>query len=449
VGTEPDDAERAVGPKRPPGLGGLGPGRRSVAWVSAALAAPALAVAWAARPKWRPGLGERLGRIRSEAPGPIWVHGASVGEAGAALRLIDELERRGRSVRASTTTVTGRDLLRGARPGLAATLAPLDHPLAVEAALRRTRPVALALVETELWPCWIAGAQRHGVPVVVVSGRLSDRSLPRYRRFRRVLGPTLARLAAVGARSEEDARRFASLGVPTGRITVTGDLKLEPSPPQELASDLGVRLAATPLLVAGSTHEGEEAAALDAFAQVCAEGLAAALVLAPRHPERFERVARELDARSFPWQRRSTASAAPVASGEVLLLDSVGELAAVFGRSLAAFVGGSLAPGVGGHNVLEPIFASRPVSFGPYTPNAREAVALALQSGAGEVVSDAKTLAAAWMRDLRDPRAAAARGAAGVEALEPHQGAARRAADQIEAAIAAVGASSSAPGGGR
>jgi len=413
----------------------LGPVRRTAAWLAAGLAAPALAVAWVARPKWRPGLGERLGRIPPAAtPGALWVHGASVGEAAAALRLVDELRRRGHAVRVSSTTTTGRALLARARPDLPVSLAPLDHPLCVEAALTRARPAALVLVETELWPSWIAGAARCGIPVLIVSGRISDTSLPRYRRLGRWLAPTLGRLAGVATRSEEDARRFAALGVPHERISVTGDLKLEPLPPQEPAPDLAARLGDAPLLVAGSTHEGEEAGVLEAFAAVCEAGLAAALAIAPRHPERFERVARTIAASGRPWQRRSAAGG-PLAPGEVLLLDSVGELAGLYAHAQAAFVGGSWAPDVGGHNVLEPVFAARPVSFGPSTRNAREAVRIVLESGAGEVVAGPAALAASWRCDLAEPAAAAARGAAGRRALEPHEGAARRAADRVEAAL--------------
>jgi len=419
--------------------------RLSLAWLSAVALAPLLAGVWLARPRLRAGLGERLGRVPAgDAPGAVWVHAASVGEAAAALGLIDALRARGHVVRATTTTTTGRALLARARPGLPVSLAPLDHPLAVAAALARARPCALVLVETELWPCLIAGAFRQGIPVLVVSGRLSDASFPRYRRLRRLLAPTLARLAAVAARSEEDARRFAELGVPAERLCATGDLKLEPPAPPELAPELAEVLAGAPCLVAGSTHPGEEEAALDAFAAVRGEGLAAALVLAPRRPERFAAVAELLAARGLGFLRRSalagalrTPAGARLGPDRVLLLDSLGELGAVYGRARAAFVGGSLVAGVGGHNVLEPLFAGCPVSFGPHTGNAREAVRLALASGSGEQVDGAAALARAWIRDLRAPEAAAARGAAGRAALLPHLGAARRAVERIEAALAA------------
>jgi len=268
--------------------------------------------------------------------------------------------------------------------------------------------------------------------VIVVSARISDRSYPRYRRFRRWLGPTFARLTAVAARSPEDARRFAALGVPAGRLSVCGDLKLEPPSPAEPSAELVARLGRAPLLVAGSTHPGEEAGAVEAFLQVRRDGLEAALVLAPRHPGRFEAVGRWLASQPLAWRRRSDPTATPLAAGEVLLLDSLGELASVYGCCCSAFVGGSWRPEVGGHNVLEPVFAGRPVRFGPHTENARGAVEILVAAGAGRVVADAEALAGAWLRDLRDPATATACGAAGCTALAPHRGAARRSADRIE-----------------
>lgn len=411
--------------------------RRSGAALSAVAAAPLLALAWLARPKWRMGLAERLGRVPPAGEdGAIWVHAASVGEASAALRLVDVLRARGHPVRASTTTWTGRGLFAGARPSLTTHLAPLDHPYPVAAALARARPAALVMVETELWPSWIAGAHARGIPVAIASGRLSDVTFPRYRRLGRLFARTFARLAAVGARSEEDARRFAALGVPEERISVTGDLKLEPLAPGPLAADLAAVLGPVPLLAAGSVHPGEVAPLLEAFAAVRAAGRSAALLLAPRHPERFDEIGRTVADAGLVLRRRSALTPDPLAPGEVLLLDSVGELAALYGRARSAFVGGSLVAGVGGHNVLEPVFAGRPVCFGPGTRDAREAVRIVLAAGAGECVSDAKQLARVFLRDLDDVDDADARGAAGRAALVPHEGAGRRAADCIEGLLA-------------
>ena len=410
----------------------MGPLAHSRAAFAALLAAPVALVALALRPDWRPGLGERLGRLPAAEPGALWVHGASVGEIQAAARLLAELARRGHRVRASTTTLTGRALLRGAHPEWPCTLAPLDHPWCVEAALARVRPAALVLVETELWPGWIAGATRRGVPVVVVSGRLSERSFPRYRRFAVWLRPTLRRLAAVGTRGAADAERFAALGVPSERISVTGDLKLEPpSEVPRLAPELAAVLGAAPLVVAGSTHAGEEEAALAALAAAEAAGLAPALALAPRRPERFDAVARAVAASGRRLRRRSALGTTPLAPGEVLLLDSLGELAGLYTRARVAFVGGSLVPR-GGHNLLEPSFGGVPVLFGPSTESAREAAEILLASGGGRRVRDGEELAREVVAALRDPAEARARGASGLRALEAHRGAASRSARLVE-----------------
>jgi 3-deoxy-D-manno-octulosonic-acid transferase len=229
-----------------------------------------------------------------------------VGEARVVLRLVDALAAEGQAVVASTTTATGRALLRQERPDLVSGLAPLDHPWLVTRALQRLQPSQLVLVETELWPCLIQAAAAREIPVVVVSGRISDRSWPRYQRAGRWLAPTLGRLAAVGARSDLDAERFERLGVAPDRIVVTGDLKLEPPlHPPRLAADLEAAIQGPPLFVAGSTHEGEERAALDALDRAEAHGHSLALVLAPRHPQRNERVAELVRARGRSLLLRS------------------------------------------------------------------------------------------------------------------------------------------------
>jgi 3-deoxy-D-manno-octulosonic-acid transferase len=286
-------------------------------------------------------------------------------------------------------------------------------------------------VETELWPSWILAAHRHRVPVVVVSGRISDRSFSRYRRIARWVRPILERISAIGARSPADADRFRTLGARAERVQVTGDLKLEPpSEPAKLASDLDSVLGEVPLIVAGSTHEGEESALLEVLTRVERAGLRAALVLAPRHPERFDSAEALARRSGRALRRRSRLGSHPLAEGEVLLLDRIGELPALFSRSTVAFVGGSLVP-VGGHNLLEPILEGRPVLFGPHTENAREAAALALDSGAGRRVADGADLARAAIEVLRDPTSWGARADSGRKALERHRGTAQRSAELI------------------
>jgi 3-deoxy-D-manno-octulosonic-acid transferase len=411
--------------------------RHSVAAVSALVGAPVLLGAAAVSPRWRVGLRERLGAGATEPDHPLWVHAASVGEILAASRLVDALQAKGHAVVTSTSTATGRDVMAAARPLLSCRLAPLDHPWCVDAALARVSPRALVLIETELWPVWIAAAARRGIPVVLVSGRLSDRSFPRYRRLAPLLARTLARLAAVGARTERDRERFVALGALPERVSVVGDLKLEPDPaPRPLAPDLAAAIGEVPLLVAGSTHPGEEAAALAALAAVESAGHPAALLLAPRHLDRTDEVAAAVRASGRRLVLRSGLPAAPLARGDVLVLDSLGELAAVYARAAAAFVGGTLAP-VGGHNVLEPAAARRPVVFGPSTQNVRHAVELLLEGGGGIQIGDANGLEDAFAALLRDPRAADATGLAGWQALQRHRGSAERSAQLVLSVLGA------------
>ena len=210
--------------------------------------------------------------------------------------------------------------MRRTRPDLLCELAPLDHPWCVEAALSRVAPVALVLVETELWPTWIAAAQRRGVPVVVVSGRVSDRSFPRYRRLGRLVRSTLRRLTAVGARTPIDRDRFVALGARPEVVSVTGDLKLEPqSRPKALAPDLERALEPVPLMVAGSTHAGEENAALEVLSHAERQGLAVGLVLAPRHLERADEVEGLARRSGRALLRRSALGNGSLGAGGVLL----------------------------------------------------------------------------------------------------------------------------------
>jgi 3-deoxy-D-manno-octulosonic-acid transferase len=332
-------------------------------------------------------------------------------------------------------TLTGRDVARAARPGLATGLAPLDHPWAVARALSRVQPKALIFVETELWPSWVRAAHERGIPALVVSGRLSERSFARWRRVPGVLRSTLGRYHAIAARSEADAARFVALGAPAARVSVCGDLKLDAKPPSAPAPDLAALLGRAPLVVAASTHEGEEAAALAALAAAEQAGLAAALVLAPRHPERFERAAELVVAAGRKLRRRTAPGIGALAAGEVLLLETLGELASLTALARVTFVGGTLVP-IGGHNVLEPALAGCPVLFGPQLANVRESAGLLLDADAAQLVADAPALAAAVVAALRDPAAAAARGARGRAALAAHRGATERVVVLIERVLA-------------
>lgn len=406
----------------------------AVAALTAAAALPVAAGALLWQPRWRIGLDERLGRSPEVATGAVWIHAASVGEILASRRLVDALRARGHSVFTTTATLDGRDVMRRARPDVPCHLAPIDHPWCVESTLRRLEPAALVIVETELWPVRIAAAERQGVPVLLVSARLSDRSFPRYRRLGRLAGPTLRRIRRVGARTELDRDRFVSLGVPADRIEITGDLKLEPvEQAAPLSPDLSEVLGVRPLVVAGSTHPGEEEQVLDALSAATG-AQESALVIAPRHVQRAIEVERLVRSRGRSVRRRTTSQPRPLAAGEVLILDTVGELAAVYARAAVAFVGGTLVP-VGGHNVLEPASAGCPVLHGPHVANIRHAVELLEACDAARIVKSVADLAGALSEILGDPEAAAKRGERAIAMLREHRGCTDRTAELVDAVL--------------
>lgn len=412
--------------------------RHSAALLSAAVGAPLGIAAMALRPRWRVGWRERIGLLGEHKPGAIWVHGSSVGEILAAGRLMDHLSKSGNQVLASTWTLSGREVMQRTRPEVVCKFAPIDHPWCVDAAIDAVAPLALVLIETELWPVWIAGAARRGIPVVLVSGRLSDRSFPRYRRLGRLVSDSLQRMHAIGARTSGDRERFIQLGADPDRVVTTGDLKLEHDETQpRVAPDLERALGDQPLVVAGSTHAGEERAVVAALRAVSNAGLRARLVIAPRQLERTAQVRRLVRAAGRPVRLRSKLGSETLADDTVLLLDTLGELPSLYQRAQAAFVGGSLVS-VGGHNVLEPVLAGCPVLFGRHTSNVRHAVEILEACGAGWRVSGTDALSRALIVLLRDPEAARARGEAGVSALAHHRGSAERAASLVLRTLADV-----------
>ena len=392
------------------------------------VAAPLLLV----RPRWREGLRERLGAGAARMAGrgrPVWVHAVSVGEVMAISRLVEELDQRlgAGAVVISTTTRTGQRLARERFGRQRCFYFPLDLPWVVRGAMRAVRPRLLLLAESELWPNLLAACARARVPVLLVNARISDRSLPRYRRLRAWWRPFLKTLTRVLAQSEEDARRFAEIGVPAERVRVGGNLKYDARPPQSSALVLQLRAqlpAGARVLVAGSTLEEEEAVLLEAWPAICEQG-AAAMVLAPRHPERFDRVAALIGAQGAPLLRRSTWHGGVIAAGSVFLLDSIGELAGLYELADVAFVGGSLIA-AGGHNPLEPARFAKPVVMGPHFQNFRDAVSL-LRGADALLVMEREQIGEGIARLLVDPAKAAAMGARGREVFAQQAGATERA----------------------
>ncbi len=350
--------------------------------------------------KRRPSWSDRLVRSApSVDPNGLWIQAVSVGEVEVARRILSELPGPPDSlpVTLTATTATGLALARKTL-GNRVTVAPcpLDLKSPVCRFFDAVQPRALVLIETELWPEMLHQAKGRGVPIAIVNARLSDASFRRYRRFRWLLRPLLAPLTLVLARDESDARRFEALGVPPERVHVGGNVKYDlerDDTPLAWADDLPSMSAGRTIVVAGSTMDGEEALVLDALELLATQGPRPFLILAPRHPERCDSVARLLADRGLETMRRSQWTPGDTGSCEVFLIDTIGELARAYGLATVAFIGGSLVQ-TGGHNPLEPAVWGVPVLTGPHVANFEEVYRELVAAGGARVVTDAGQLAA-------------------------------------------------------
>ena len=401
------------------------------------LGAPYWLLRMATSGRYRAGLAGRLGwvpkQLRAAVAGRevVWVHAVSVGEVMAATQLIRELgaTRPELLIAVSTTTATGQRLAKQRLPELPVFYLPLDFAFVVRRYLRVLRPKMLVLMESELWPNLIVQCAKAGVPMAVVNARVSDRSLPRYLRLRRLWRPFLGKISLFLAQSSETAERLVRIGAPAERVRVTGNLKydLREGRDSPLAGMLRAQLpAGARVVVCGSTLEGEERILLEAWPAVLATEPMAMMVLAPRHPDRFAAVAAIVARSGFAVVRASEfrERPAPVAAGSIFLLDTIGDLAAIYSLGAVAFVGGSLVPS-GGHNPLEPARFGVPVLMGSSFENFREIVGVLQAHNAIRVVS-AVELAETLIDLLRHTDATRAMGERGREVFEAQAGATAR-----------------------
>lgn len=360
------------------------------------------------------------------------MHAVSVGEVTVARALLSELRRRRPQVPLilSATTATGLQLASGAQVADATLPFPLDLPAPTRRFLAATQPRLLVLVETELWPEMLAACGETGIPVVLANARISDRSFPRYRLLVPLLRPLLAPLTLALAQTEDDAARLLALGVPKEKVRVTGNIKFDVTPAQPLAPELQSRLrrlaSGRPILVAGSTMPGEEKQVLAAWMSLKERPL---LLLAPRHPERAQEVlelCRQLGLRAV---RRSPL---PPADGavDVVVLDTVGELAALYQLAAVAFVGGSLVP-TGGHNPIEPARFAVPVVAGPHVRNFAAVYRELERAGAVKLVPNTRELQATLAALLANPEQAKNLGQRAYEVLACHAGATARTVEAL------------------
>jgi 3-deoxy-D-manno-octulosonic-acid transferase len=350
--------------------------------------------------KYRAGLGERLGRVPSRillpGSGPaIWLHAVSVGEVLAVAGLVAGLREKFPSHRVviSTTTATGQKLARARFGDQNVFYFPLDFGFCIRPYLRALHPALVIVAETEFWPNFLRLSKASGAKIAVVNARISDRSKPGYLRFRRWLRPVLSNVDLFLAQTDEDARRLIEIGALAERVRVSGNLKFDvPAPVDtELVAQLRPALTqagAEPVLVCGSTMEGEEALLMRGFENVLASHPEAVMVLAPRHPERFAKVESLLQQLRTKYWLRSSWRGEPV-SGGVFLLDSIGELASAYSLADVAFVGGSLVSH-GGHNILEPALFGAAIIIGSSYQNFRDIVTLFQQNQAVRIVGAAE-----------------------------------------------------------
>jgi 3-deoxy-D-manno-octulosonic-acid transferase len=370
--------------------------------------------------KYRAGLSERLGRVpervRSAQPGDvcIWIHAVSVGEVLAVSQLVNELRDAAADklrVVVSTTTTTGQNLAKERFGAENVFYFPLDFGFCIRPYMRALQPKLVVMAETEFWPNFLRIAKRCGGKLAVVNARISDRSLPGYRRWRGILSRVLRNVDIFLAQSEEDRRRLIEIGAPEERVQASGNLKFDVKPPEKLAIVDQLRSAIArsgggPVIIAGSTVGWEDKAVVTMFDRLLESHPNAVLILAPRKPERFDEVAELSRGKSLrTWRRSQTDLEQTAISGGVFLLDSIGELGSLYQLGACALVGGSL-ENSGGHNILEPAGFGVPVIVGPHTHNFRDIVGLfrradaLIELPAGEMEQSADALYAAVMSIL-------------------------------------------------
>jgi 3-deoxy-D-manno-octulosonic-acid transferase len=390
--------------------------------------------------KYRAGLAERLGRVparlAADAGKPtIWVHAVSVGEVMAVSNLVAELRSRFPQYRivVSTTTDTGQKLARKRFGEENVCYFPMDFGFAIRPYLRLLQPKLVIIAETEFWPNFLRFAHASGARVAVVNARISERSFPRYRRFRFLFARILQSVDRFLSQTEEDAKRLRDIGAPVERVQVGGNLKFDvPTPPAPpIVASLRASFqqsGAGPVIVCGSTVDEEEPLLLRAFENVLASYPRAVMMLAPRHPERFAAVAQILERLGIRFWRRSLWSGDSIAGG-VLLIDTIGELAALYSLADVAFVGGSLVPR-GGHNIIEPAQHGVPIIVGSHTENFRDMVRVFQDREAIRVVSVVE-FPLVLMELLANGSARAALGRRAAETLQSQTGATQRTANAL------------------
>ncbi len=399
----------------------------------------------------RSGLLQRMGWVLPRR-GPsdekvLWIHAVSLGEVSAIVPFVTVLHRRYPQIRlvVSTVTETGREAVERLLAGMAThCFLPLDYPWIVRRFIESLNPMGFFVVETELWPNVLRALCRRGIPSIIVNGRLSSRSFARYQRIRPLMRQVLATVSLGLLQSRRDERRFVELGAAAARMHTTGNMKFdlmiegEPSTGGVIERSALELLEDERLIVAGSTHPSEEVMLLESYRALIRSVPKAVLLLAPRHIERSDVLARAIQDFGFPvtrWSRLLRDGCRPGTGGpRVIVLDTRGDLARIYGLAVMAFVGGTLAP-VGGHNLLEPAAWGTPVCFGPHTDHCQDIAELFVETGGGIRVHNVQELTETFLKGMQDRAWLSHMGQRARKIIDDNQGVVEKNMNMIEQII--------------
>jgi 3-deoxy-D-manno-octulosonic-acid transferase len=390
-------------------------------------------------PKYRGGISQKLGRVRKGVlkvlggTRPIWVHAVSVGEVMAAHPLIRELRKRypGRKLILSTVTVTGNFTAKKRVPEADAVFYfPFDYPWVVRRVIRIINPAIVLIAETELWPNFFRELKRQGIPSALINGRISPRSYGNYLKFKVLFTRVFEQVTLFCMQSDEDAARIKDIGAPPERVLVTGNLKFDQKISSVQAPPIDIA-AGRKVITAGSTHRGEEDILLEIFTRLRKKYPDLVLIIAPRHPERFDEVCGLITNAGYECQRRTRLKGLVQ---DVVLLDTIGELRAFYGACDIAFVGGSLVK-VGGHNLLEPAAMKKPVIFSRYMFNFKDISEALIEAGGGFMVRDKEELYAKLDNLLSNKELSTSLGEKAFEVIAANSGATARTIDAVHRLI--------------
>ncbi len=395
--------------------------------------------------KYRRGLSERLGFINpSKLTGldnskTLWIHAVSVGETKAAVPLIRQIKKKYPDLKIafSTVTATGQKVAEKEIGGIVDILFfyPLDLSCFINRTIEVIKPKAFILIEKEIWPGMLTSLNEQGVPVCIVNGTFSAKSFKRYNSLSFFFRDIFTSLTAFSASTKKDAEMATNLGVPEERVSVSGNLKFAMNAPiddnqvQDLKFEF--KVDCRPVIVAGSTHSGEEGLILETYKELKKNHPSLLLILAPRHPERFKEVETLIKTTSLSYQKRSNGELEP--EKDIILLDTIGELTSVYALSTIAFIGGTLID-IGGHNLLEPALFSKPVIYGEHLSTCLY-MATALEAAGASIRSNKTRLAGDMGKVLNDPALARKMGKAGRDVIDDNSGSLQRTLKIIESAV--------------